>query len=169
MRISDQKLRSDRMVFYAQDVQNLEAELDGFLELSGAKCALLIDCEGHLVTRRGEAAADSVDSLAALTAGSFAATRQMAKLLGEEHFNTLSHQGQRESIQISLVGERTLLAIVWDERTNLGLVRFYAQESSKRLVDLFTEMCSRPPKPEDGSGLADDYSQKAAAALDDLF
>ncbi len=169
MRISDQKLRSDRLVFYAQDVQQLESELDGFLELSGAKCALLIDCEGHLVTRRGDAAADSVDSLAALTAGSFAATRQMAKLLGEEHFNTLSHQGQRESIQISLVGERTLLAIVWDERTNLGLVRYYAQESSRRLADLFEAIASRPPSPEDREGLADDYSQQAAAALDDLF
>ena len=168
MRISDQKLRSDRLVFYAQDVQQLEAELDGFLELSGAKCALLIDCEGHLVTRRGEAAADAVDSLAALTAGSFAATRQMAKLLGEEHFNTLSHQGTRESIQISLVGERTLLAIVWDERTNLGLVRYYAQETSKRLADLFEAISSRPPSPDEG-GLADDYSQQAAAALDDLF
>jgi predicted regulator of Ras-like GTPase activity (Roadblock/LC7/MglB family) len=169
MRISDSKLRADRLVFYAQDVHLLEGELDGFLELSGAKCALLIDCEGHLVTRRGEAAAQSVDSLAALTAGSFAATRQMAKLLGEEHFNTLSHQGQRESIQISLIGERTLLAIVWDERTNLGLVRFYAQETSKRLADLFVEIAGRPPMPEGESGLASDYSEQAAAALDDLF
>ena len=136
--------------------------------MSGAKCALLIDCEGHLVTRRGEASADSVDSLAALTAGSFAATRQMAKLLGEEHFNTLSHQGQRESIQISLIGDRTLLAIVWDERTNLGLVRYYAQEASRRLTDLFVEIRSRPPSAGD-AGLADDYSQQASAALDDLF
>lgn len=169
MRISDQKLRSDRLVFYAQDVQQLEAELDGFLELSGAKCALLIDCEGHLVTRRGEASSQSVESLAALTAGSFAATRQMAKLLGEEQFSTLSHQGQRESIQISLVGERTLLAIVWDERTNLGLVRFYGQETSKRLCELFQEIANRPAPSGGGDGLADDYSQQAAAALDDLF
>lgn len=170
MKISDQKLRADRMVFYASDVEHLERELDGFLELSGAKCAMLIDCEGHLVTRRGEAAAESVDSLAALTAGSFAATRQMAKLLGEEQFSTLSHQGTRESIQISLVGDRTLLVIVWDERTNLGLVRFYAQESAGRLATLFQEMATRPPSAEDsGAGLADDYSEQAAAALDDLF
>ena len=168
MRISDQKLRSDRLVFYAQDVQQLEGELDGFLELSGAKTALLIDCEGHLVTRRGEAAAEAVDSLAALTAGSFAATRQMARLLGEEQFSTLSHQGARESIQISLVGERTLLAIIWDERTNLGLVRYYAAEASKRLTGLFEAIASRPPAA-DGGGLADDYSEQATAALDDLF
>ena len=74
MNISDQKLRDDRLVFYAQDVDRLDQELDGFLELSGARCALLIDREGHLVTRRGEAASSSVDSLSALTAGSFAAT-----------------------------------------------------------------------------------------------
>lgn len=168
MNVSDEKLRTDRLVFYAQDIHRLDGELDGFLELSGAKCALLIDCEGHLVTRRGEAAADSVESLSALTAGSFAATRQMARLLGEEHFNTLSHQGQHESIQISLVGQRTLLAIVWDERTNLGLVRFYAQEASRRLETVFAEIADRPADPR-GDGLSDDYSKEAAAALDDLF
>ncbi len=167
MRISDDKLRADRLVFYAQDITRLDGELDSLLELSGARCALLIDREGHPVTRRGEAAVESMESLSALAAGSFAATKQMAQLLGEEHFSTMSHQGQRESIQISLVGERTLLAVVWDERTNLGLVRFYAQETSKRLAAVFAEITERPPA--DDSGLADDYSEQAAQALDDLF
>lgn len=167
MNISDEKLRNDRLVFYERDIDRLDGDLDSFLELSGAKCALLIDCEGHLVTRRGEAATGSVDSLSALTAGSFAATRQVARLLGEEQFNTLSHQGQRESIQISLVGDRTLLAIVWDDRTNLGLVRFYAQETSRRLAETFEQMVNRPPDPT--ASLAGDYSKQASAALDDLF
>ena len=167
MRISDEKLRADRMVFYAKDVERLDGELDNFLELSGAKSAFLIDCEGHLVTRRGEMVSGAVDSLSALTAGSFAATRQVAQLLGEEQFETLSHQGQRESIQISLIGERTLLAIVWDERTNLGLVRFYAQETCRRLEGMFEEMATN--EPAEGEELSDDYSEQAAAMLDDLF
>ncbi len=166
MRISDQKLRADRLVFYAKDVDRLDNELDGFLELAGARCALLIDREGHLVTRRGEAASDQIDSLSALTAGSFAATRETAHLLGEEEFTTLSHQGARQSIQITLVGERTLLAIVWDERTNLGLVRFYAQETTRRLEQVFAEINQRPAGND---GLSDDYSKEATAALDDLF
>jgi predicted regulator of Ras-like GTPase activity (Roadblock/LC7/MglB family) len=167
MNISDQKLRNDRLVFYAQDVDRLDQELDGFLELSGARCAFLIDREGHLVTRRGEAASTSVDSLSALTAGSFAATKQMAQLLGEEEFSTLAHQGERQSIQVTLVGERTLLAIVWDERTNLGLIRFYAQETARRLMATFEDIALRPA-PE-GVELADDYSSQATQALDDLF
>ena len=40
MRVSDEKLRADRLVYYAADVERLDSELDGFLELSGAKSAM---------------------------------------------------------------------------------------------------------------------------------
>ena len=75
-----------------------------------------------------------------------------------------------KSAQLSLIGQRTLLAILWDERTNLGMVKFYAQETSRRLLAIFEDMVkaaeSGTPRSED---LAGDYSQQASAALDDLF
>lgn len=167
MRISDEKLRQSRLVYYAQDVERLDGELDGFLEFSGARCAVLIDREGHLVTRRGDTAAASLDSLSALMAGSFAATKEIAHLLGEESFSTLLHQGEQQSIQASLVGDRTLFCVVWDDRSNVGLVRFYAQETTRRLEGILEEISERPDPP--GATLADGYSSEAAAALDDLF
>ncbi|MFT4539016.1 MAG: putative regulator of Ras-like GTPase activity (Roadblock/LC7/MglB family) [Planctomycetota bacterium] len=167
MKISDHELRTNRLVFYSQDVNRLDAELDSFLELSGARSALLIDREGHSVTRRGEAPVESEETLAALVAGSFAATSQMAALLGEQEFSSLFHQGARQSIQLSLVGGRTLLAILWDERTNLGLVRFYAQETGRRLANVFQEIECRPVPVDEN--LSDNYSAEATAALDDLF
>jgi len=166
-RASDQQLRDSRLIFYEQDVERLESELDAFLEMSNAKCALLIDKEGHLVTRRGEPMAASVDSISALIAGSFAATKEMARLLGEEEFSILFHQGVRDSIQLQLVGERTLLAILFDDRTNLGLVRFYAQETARHLAEIFGEILQRPQS--DGSGLGQDFGADASAALDNLF
>lgn len=166
---TDKKLRTDRLVFYAKDTERLDGELDGFLELSGARCVLLIDREGHLVTRRGEVVQNSLESISALIAGSFAATREMARLLGEDEFSTLFHQGQRESIQVCLVGDRALLAMVFDERTNLGLVRYYAVETTRRLDQLLEEMSkSRAENPPE-SGLAADFSSSATAALDKLF
>ncbi|MDG1050509.1 MAG: roadblock/LC7 domain-containing protein [Planctomycetota bacterium] len=167
MRISDENLRKDRLVFYEQDVRRLDGELDGFLEFSGARCAVLIDREGHLVTRRGDTASASLDTLAALMAGSFAATKEIAHQLGEESFSTLLHQGDEQSIQASLVGERTLLCVVWDERSNAGLIRFYAQETTKRLEQIFEEMAEGVDAP--GEVLSDGYSNEATAALDDLF
>ncbi len=167
MRISDENLRQGRLVYYEQDVCRLDGELDGFLEFSGARCAVLIDREGHLVTRRGDTASANLDSLSALMAGSFAATKEIAHQLGEESFSTLLHQGDQQSIQVSIVGERTLFCVVWDERSNFGLVRFYAQETTKRLEEIFTEMSDRTENPS--ASLADGYSDEAAAALDDLF
>jgi predicted regulator of Ras-like GTPase activity (Roadblock/LC7/MglB family) len=167
--VSDQKLRTDRMVFYSGDVDRIDGELDGFLELSNARCALLIDREGHLVTRRGDAVQNSLESISALVAGSFAATREMARLLGEDEFSTLFHQGNRDSIQISLVGDRALFAMVFDERTNLGLVRYYAVETTRRLNSILGEIGSRKPSAEGAEGLASDFSTSAAAALDKLF
>ncbi len=167
--VSDEKLRQAQLVFYAEDVAEIEQELDGFLELSGARSAMLIDRSGHLVTRRGESIGQSADSVAALAAGSFAATREMARLMGEEEFNTLFHQGARESIQISQIGNRALFGIVFDDRSNLGLVRFYAEESQGRLTELFEEMTKRAESHDAQEGLADDFSSSASAALDKLF
>jgi predicted regulator of Ras-like GTPase activity (Roadblock/LC7/MglB family) len=167
MKIRDEKLRSDRLVFYAQDVERLDNELDAFLELCGARCALLIDKEGHLVTRRGEPLTSSVESIAALIAGSFAATKEMARQLGEDEFSILFHQGARDSIQLQLVGERTLLAVLFDQRTNLGLVRFYAQETGRQLGEIFNDMAARPV--QEGSGLSQNFQQDANDALDKLF
>lgn len=164
----DQVLREQHLVFYTDDLSEIDQELDGFLELSGARCAMLVDRSGHMVTRRGESLDGSLDSVAALAAGSFAATREMAGLIGEGQFNTMFHQGSRDSIQISAIGDRSLFVIVFDDSSNLGLVRFYAEESSGRLLELFGTMQERAAT-DGGSGLSDDFSSSASAALDELF
>ena len=84
-----------------------------------------------------------MEALSALVAGSFAATGEVARLLGEDTFSALSHQGAHQSIQVSTVGDRTLLAVVWDQRSNLGLVRFYSKETTKRLEQVFDEIATR--------------------------
>lgn len=163
----EQNLRNSRLVFYENDVHRLDSELDTFLELSSARCALLIDKEGHLVTRRGEAVGTSMEAIAALVAGSFAATKEMARLLGESEFTVMFHQGARDSIQLQLVGNRTLLAVLFDERTNMGLVRFYAQEASQHIAVVLGEIESRPESED--QGLGKNFSADASAALENLF
>ena len=88
----DQDLRNNRLVFYEQDIDRLNTEIDSFLELSKARCVLLVDRDGHLVTRRGEPMKTSQEAISALIAGSFAATKEMARLLGESEFSILFHQ-----------------------------------------------------------------------------
>ena len=161
----DDHIRNQRIVFYEQDIERIGAEIDAFLELSKARCVLLVDRDGHLVTRRGEPMKTSEESVSALIAGSFAATKEMARLLGETEFSILFHQGKRDSIQLQMIGERTLMATLFDGRTNLGMVRFYAQETAARVARIFAEISTE----ERSGGLSEDFGADAADALDKLF
>jgi predicted regulator of Ras-like GTPase activity (Roadblock/LC7/MglB family) len=162
----NERLRQDRLTFYKEDVDQIDKLLAEFLRLSGAKCALLIDKEGHLVTKRGELRTIDIDTISALVAGSFAATKEMARLLGEEEFTAMFHQGERDNIQLSLVGDRTLLTILFDDRTTVGMVRLYAAETAKKLAEIYTKVVQRP---EGDSGLGDAYGSEASKTLDKLF
>ena len=160
------RLRHDRLTFYKDDVDKIDKLLAEFLRLSGAKCALLIDKEGHLVTKRGEQRTIDIDTISALVAGSFAATKEMARLLGEEEFTAMFHQGERDNIQLSLVGDRTLLTILFDDRTTVGMVRLYANETAKKLADIYKASMNRQG---DDPGLGEAYGQDAKKSLDKLF
>ncbi|MFT4841154.1 MAG: putative regulator of Ras-like GTPase activity (Roadblock/LC7/MglB family) [Planctomycetota bacterium] len=161
------RLRHDRLTFYKEDIDRIDKLLAEFLRLSGAKCALLIDKEGHLVTKRGELRTVDIDTISALVAGSFAATKEMARLLGEEEFTAMFHQGERDNIQLSLVGDRTLLTILFDDRTTVGMVRLYAGETAKKLADVYSDAINREPSGE--VELDKGYGSDARKKLDNLF
>lgn len=162
----NERLRQDRLTFYKEDIDRIDKLLAEFLRLSGAKCALLIDKEGHLVTKRGELRTIDIDTISALVAGSFAATKEMARLLGEDEFTAMFHQGERDNIQLSLVGDRTLLTILFDDRTTVGMVRLYAGETAKKLADVYRDLVERPAQD---AGLGEDYGSEASKTLDKLF
>ena len=107
-----------------------------------------------------------MDTISALVAGSFAATKQMAKLLGEEEFSIMFHQGKKDNIQLSLVGERTILAVIFDDSTTLGMVRLYASQIASKLAELFGEISDRK---SEGEKISQDFGQAAKGKLDDIF
>ena len=140
---ADESLRSTRLVFYKEDIDRISKCLNAFLKTANARCSLLVDKDGHLVTKEGESASYDMDTISALVAGSFAATKQMAKLLGEEEFSIMFHQGKKDNIQLSLVGERTILAVIFDDKTTLGMVRLYASQVSSKLAEIFDDIAER--------------------------
>jgi predicted regulator of Ras-like GTPase activity (Roadblock/LC7/MglB family) len=167
---TDKNLRESRLVFYKDDVDSIDAILDVFLKQSAAKCALLVDKDGHMVTCRGESRKIDLDTISALVAGSFAATREMAKLLGEEEFTALFHQGRSDNIQLSLVGDRALLTALFDETTTVGMVRLYATDAAKRMGALFKKKAAEPASVPVGPAEVDQqFKAGTASTLDNLF
>jgi len=171
---SDKHLRDQALVFYEEDIEALESILDAFLKKSAAKCALLVDQDGHMITSRGQTNNVDLDTISALVAGSFAATKQLAKQFGEKEFTALFHQGRGSNIQLSLVGERALLTALFDDNTTVGMVRLYASEAAKRLSVIFerkAEESAAGRSPASASSLMDTsgFESESADALEDLF
>jgi len=154
------------LVVYEEEMSVIEALLGKMLKGCEAKCALLVDKDGHLITRQGFTHSLDTTALAALLAGSFASTREIARLVGESEFSVLFHQGKKDHIHMSLVGERTILVVIFDDRTTIGMVRLYAKETSAELAKVFDEMKGKErAKPE----LSEDFSEQAQDKLDDIF
>ncbi len=106
---------------------------------SAARLVVLVDKDGQQIAVHGELGELDTTSLASLVAGNVAATGGMAKLIGEREFPTLSHEGERESIHISVIG-RVLLVVVFDDRSSLGLVKLRSKQISQELAAAFAEI-----------------------------
>jgi len=106
---------------------------------SAARVVFLVDKDGQEIAAQGELANLDTTSLASLAAGNVAATGGMAQLIGEKEFPTLSHEGERESIHISVIG-RLLLIVVFDERSTLGLVKLRSRQVSQQLAAMIEEI-----------------------------
>src|SRR2546421_1736868 len=106
---------------------------------SFSRVVFLVDKNGQQIAAQGDLGDLDTTSLASLAAGNVAATGGMAKLIGEKEFPTLSHEGDRESIHISVIG-RILLLVVFDDRSSLGLVKLRSKQISQELAATFAEI-----------------------------
>lgn len=161
----DQQIKEQYLAYYKDDLDRIDRILEEYLRLSKAKCTLLIDKDGHLVTKQGQTGTYDTDTISALVAGSFAATKEMARLLGEDEFSVLFHQGMKDAIQLSLIGDRTLLATIFDDKTTVGMVRLYSNEASRKLASIFVEMKAKKGQGPDMSG----FGNAAKGKLDEMF
>jgi len=160
-------VNDDNLIIYEEEIERIDSVLSKMLKGAEAKCALLVDKDGHLITRQGFTHSLDTTALAALLAGSFASTKEIARLVGESEFSVLFHQGKKDHIHMSIVGDRSILAVVFDDRTTIGMVRLYAKEASVELTKVFNSLKSKS-QPEN-TALNDEFATSAGDRLDDIF
>ena len=149
--------------FTEDDSGAITHTLEHFLAECNARSALLVDRSGQLVAMVGERPAFDPTAFATLTAADFSANDQLAKLIGETDFNSLFHQGERESMYLSDIAHRVILVVLFDNRTTLGLVRLKMRQTVAELSLLFVQIFSRGATPSSAPHLlagADDEIDK---------
>ncbi len=159
-------MSQEQQVLYEDQIKQIDKALTRIIKESEAKCTLLVDKDGHLITRQGFTHTLDTTALAALLAGSFASTKEIARLVGEPEFSVLFHQGKRDHIHISLIGERTILVVIFDDRTTIGMIRLYAKEVAETLKTILE---SKPENTKSELELGEEFSDSVDAKLDDIF
>lgn len=129
--------------FTEEDFGAITRALQKFLGETNARCALLVDRSGQLVATVGEQPNFDPTAFATLTAADFSANDQLAQLIGETDFNSLFHQGEKESMYLADVARRVILVALFDNRTTLGLVRLKIKDTVSELTKLFHEVFQR--------------------------
>jgi predicted regulator of Ras-like GTPase activity (Roadblock/LC7/MglB family) len=122
-------------VLTIEDVATLDGVLAEFLKKSEADLTVVIDRGGNVISQFGDRDVMDVTIIAALAAGSFAATRELARRIGEVEFNALYHQGNGSHMFMNSVDEDTIMITVFSTRTTVGLVRFYSTQAAQSVSE----------------------------------
>jgi predicted regulator of Ras-like GTPase activity (Roadblock/LC7/MglB family) len=125
--------RSADIVINVEILNDVKDYLATEVMTEGISSVLVIDNSGTLICNIGDKLELDVISLAAVAAANFAATEQIARLIGERDFLLLFYKGHNESFHFSRVGEEYIIVTIFNNSLSLGLLRLKIAEVAQVL------------------------------------
>jgi predicted regulator of Ras-like GTPase activity (Roadblock/LC7/MglB family) len=153
------------LVLYDEEFQKIKESLNRLASDANANVVFLVDKNGQQIAAVGDLQSLDTTSLASLTAGNVAATDGLARLIGEREFSILFHEGEKDNIHISIVAQRVILVVIFDERTSLGLVRLRVRRAMSELEKIFEDIASKADR--DKQALTADFESPFAEITDE--
>lgn len=120
---------------YGGDLVQLQAQLERLLLQASGRALLVMDSAGRLLTMTGDAPECDVTTFVSLLAADFCATRELARILDEEGFHSVFHEGRQLSLYMTQITETIILAMTYDRDTTLGLVRYAVRQMRPGLAE----------------------------------
>lgn len=158
------------LVMYEEEFRRVDEALQRLYHQSNAKVVFLVDKNGQLIASAGETQDVDTTSLASLTAGNIAATGGIARLLGEKEFSILFHEGEKDNIHISLIGQRVILVVIFDSRSSLGLVRLRVKKATEALAKIFGDITEKAEREKTEGRLEESpFAEISDEDIDNLF
>ena len=156
------------LVLYKEEIDRLDEVLKRLRHDANARAVFLIDKNGQQIASVGEIEDFDTTSLASLTAGNVAATDSLAKMIGEREFSVLFHEGQQDHIHISIVASRSILLVIFDDRSSLGLVRLRVKRANSEFDRIFEEIMQKS-EADASMSQASPFSEITDEDIDALF
>ena len=157
---------------FEEDFWSINAILQTLMRSASARSVMLIDKTGQLINSIGEPPGFDVTSFSSLAAADFAANAQLAEMVGEKDFATLVHQGQNDSLYLSMIANRVILVVLFDRKTSLGLVRLKAKRAGDELLEVLNKLFDKLQYSNEeaiATPLGADFAAEAESEIDSLF
>jgi predicted regulator of Ras-like GTPase activity (Roadblock/LC7/MglB family) len=149
------------------DNQTFEQLLGHLVERAEAMTALLITKEGTNLAEAGDTTYLNTTAVAALIAGMFTATREVARMVGERQFSILLQQGENRHIHISLVTSQVMMVVVFEDYQRIGRVRHEARRVGAEVTELLLNRRDEELAREDIS--VPEFKEYALNLIDRIF
>jgi len=120
--------RSADVIVSMEVLEDIRDYLSREAVTEGISSILVIDNAGTLIVNMGSRVELDAVALAAVAAANFAATEQIARLIGERDFVLLFYKGHSESFHFSRVGKDYIIVTIFDNSLSLGLLRLKIAE-----------------------------------------
>ncbi len=164
-------MTSPDLVLYEEEFQKIRESLQRLRQDANANVVFLVDKNGQQIAAVGDLNTLDTTSLASLTAGNVAATDGLARLIGEKEFSILFHEGEKDNIHISIVAQRVILVVIFDERSSLGLVRLRVRKANQDLEKIFETIQKKVEMEKDKrhEGVDSPFAEITDEDIDSLF
>jgi predicted regulator of Ras-like GTPase activity (Roadblock/LC7/MglB family) len=115
--------------------------LSDLVEKLRVTAVLLIDSAGRVIAQNKKSSWKGDPTLlSTLTAGSYSAAKEMARLLGEEdNFKMVLQEGQKYNVFISSVRDDYFLIIIFETGVALGMVRLFTKKAVAQLLPVLSK------------------------------
>ena len=156
------------LVLYEEELNEIQKIINQLHIDARSRIVFVVDKNGQQITAAGDISSIDATSLASLTAGNVAATDGLAKLIGEKEFSILFHEGEKDNVHISIVANRVILVVIFDDRSSLGLVRLRVKKTSSELARIFETIITKAEKHPNGI-METAFSEITDDDIDNLF
>lgn len=126
--------------------KSLSAVLSDLAVQGEADAVFMSDYGGNIIAHFSQSQEAVMQTMAALAAGSFCATRELAGLIGEPTFHSIFHQGQHACIYMQSVAANFLLLVIFGKSTTAGLIKLYVEKACRELEPIIQEVVGQTPE-----------------------
>ncbi len=148
------------------DNKRIGQQLDRVLLEAGANLTLLLARSGEVIAAKGATLPSDITMMGALLAGTFATSREVARIMDDTSFHTLVQQGMRENTLTELVGESWIVVVMFDKSTHIGLIKDVCRQVTPELEAVLLQVQRRS---RNMSGLNPSFRTSIEDTIDLLF